>query len=385
MTWQVGHQALLFGSDLCALGALIGIGYLLVATILIWKYPSKTGAPCIAPQPVSILVPLCGDESGLYERLCALCHQDYAGAIQIVCGVQQADDPAIEIVRRVAKTNPRQKIDLTIDERMHGRNRKISNLVNMAPLAEHEILVVIDSDIQVGPDYLDQVVAALQRPGVGAVTCLYSGIVGRNLWSSLSAMAVNTYFVPNVVTAMRFSMARPCFGATIVLTRSMLERIGGFREYSDCLFDDYAIGEGVRAEGQNVVVPPVLLGHVCLERTAMEMIRNQVRYARTIKAIDPIGNAGAIITHPFALATLAAAFGSPDGLVLMVLAFGCRVILCKVLEHRFAIGRQRYWLLPLRDLMSFGIYVSAFLGDRVSWRGERYRLSANGTLIPDPR
>lgn len=385
MTWHVGQQVVWLSGDLCALGAFIGIGYLMIATVLIWKFPLKTGSHCMAPQPVSILMPLCGDEGGLYERLCALCRQDYAGPTQIVCGVQNADDPAIAIVRRVAKDNPRQRIDLTISERLHGRNRKISNLVNMVPLAEHEIFVVIDSDIQVGPDYLNHVVAALQRPGVGAVTCLYNGIVGRDLWSLLSAMAVNTYFVPNVVTAMHFSMARPCFGATIVLTRTMLERIGGFRGYSDCLFDDYAIGEGVRAEGQDVVVPPLMLGHVCLERSAAEMIRNQLRYARTIKAIDPIGNAGAIITHPFALAMFAAAFGNPEGMVLIVLAFGCRILLCKALERSFHLDRHQYWLLPVRDVISFGVYIAAFFGDRVSWRGERYRLLANGTLIPDPR
>jgi ceramide glucosyltransferase len=385
MTWQVGEQAVWLSGDLCALGALAGIGYLLVATVLIWRFPFKTSALCLSPQPVSILVPLCGDENGLYERLCALCRQDYAGPTQIVCGVQDSNDPAIAVVRRVAQDNPCQRIDLTISARSHGRNRKISNLLNMVPLAEYDIFVVIDSDILVGPDYLGHVVGALQRPGVGAVTCLYSGIMGRDLWSLLSAMAVNTYFVPNVVTAMRFSMARPCFGATIVLTRDMLERIGGFREYSDCLFDDYAIGAGVRAEGQEVVIPPLVLGHVCLERSAMDMMRNQLRYARTIKAIDPVGNAGAIITHPFALAAVAAAFGNSEGIALMVLAFGCRILLCKALEHSLRLDRHQYWLLPLRDLISFGVYVAAFFGDHVRWRGERYRLLANGTIVPDPR
>jgi ceramide glucosyltransferase len=370
-------------ADFCVLAAALGIVYVAVASVLILRFTAKRRAAPSHHRPVTILVPLCGDGAGLYARLAALCTQEYTAPVQLICGVHDADDPAIKTVRKVAADFPHQAIDLQVDSKEYGSNRKISNLINMAKLARHDIFVIIDSDIVVKPGYLADVIGELQKPGVGAVSCVYHGISGAGIWASLSAMGINIHFLPGVVTALTFGLARPCFGATIAISRSVLKTIGNFQAFADCLFDDYAIGASVRAAGYEVAVLALSIGHVCLERKAGALLLNQLRYARTIRAIDPAGYAGSIITHPVPLALLAMLLGNSRGFILLVIALGCRFGLCLCVEQALALPRQSYWLLPVRDVLSFAVYATSFFGTHLSWRGERYRLALDGSLIQD--
>jgi len=243
--------------------------------------------------------------------------------------------------------------------------------------------VLSDSDIEVGPTYLNDVVAELQRPGVGAVTCLYHGVAGAGLWSRLSAMSINNYFLPNVVVARSLGLAQPCFGATIALRRETLDEIGSFDAFADCLADDFAMGEAVRAAGYTVAIPSFSVGHVCFEQSARELLRHQMRQSRTIRSIDPVGYAGAMITHPFALALLGALLGSPLGLLVAAFAVVCRTALTIAVERAFDLPRHQYWLLPVRDLIAFATFVSGFFGTPVSWRGSRYRVLSDGSVIQE--
>ena len=103
----------------------------------------------------------------------------------------------LALVKSVAAESSQEvRIDLNVNSRQHGANRKISNLINMAPLAQAELLAIIDSDILVGPDHLSELASELERPGVGAVTCLYHGVGGVGLWSSLAALSINADFLP---------------------------------------------------------------------------------------------------------------------------------------------------------------------------------------------
>ncbi|HZD91908.1 MAG TPA: bacteriohopanetetrol glucosamine biosynthesis glycosyltransferase HpnI [Pseudolabrys sp.] len=370
--------------DTLMAGAVLGCGYLLIAGFLSARFRSAADTPEADPVPVTILVPLCGHEPGLMARLSALCEQRYAAPMQIVCGVSSPEDPAIAAVERVIAAHPDSAIDLHVDPMVHGRNLKISNLINMAERARHETLVLIDSDIEVGPDYLAAVIGELQRPGIGAVTCLYHGVAAGGLWAQLAAMGINTHFLPNVIVALATGLGEPCFGATIALSHDTLRRIGGFRAFADHLWDDYAIGQAVRELGLEVAVPGFALGHVCSDTSARQFLAAQLRYARTIKSIDPAGYAGGVISHPFPLALCAVLIGGGGhAIVLAAIALTCRIALCWQVERQFATRAGDYWLIPLRDLLSFTVYVASFFGATVKWRGQRFRL-VDDTLVADP-
>jgi ceramide glucosyltransferase len=372
--------------NLCVAAATIGCIYAVVAIVLALRFGRAPdhGDDAAPPQPsITILKPLCGQEPDLLARLLGFAHQCYTGPLQIVFGSQHRTDPAMDAVKRLQELRPDIAIDVAVEPRAFGTNRKVTNLINMAPLGAHDVVVLSDSDIEVGPTYLADVIAELNKPGVGAVTCLYHGIAGEGLWSRLSAMSINTYFLPNVVVARSLGLAQPCFGATIAMRRETLEEIGGFEAFADCLADDYEIGMAVRKAGYEVAIPPFSVGHVCFERAPGELLRHQVRQSRTIRTIDPVGYAGAIISHPLALALMGSALGSPLGLLVAALAVVCRTVQTIAVERAFALERQPYWLVPFRDLIAFTTFVSGFFGTTVSWRGSRYRVLSDGSVVQE--
>ena len=370
-------------ADVFLVGAFVGCAYLLVAALLVAASKRRESAAPAAPVPVSVLVPLCGGEPGLANRLMALCRQDYAAPIQIVCGLQSDSDPALGVVQAVAAATPCHAIEWYVDARMHGRNRKVSNLINMARHARHDTFILVDSDVEVAPNFVSEMVGALQQPGVGAVTCLYHGVAAGGLWTRLAALRINAHFLPGVVVALSSELARPCFGAGMALSRETLRHIGGFAAFADELCDDYAIGEAVRGLGARVAVSNFALGHVYADGSALEFFDAELRAARTIKELTPHGYAGSFLTHPFALALIAAGLGAGSPAIAMaLLALAGRIAVCRCIEHRFGAQENSYLLLPLRDLLSFAVQVAGFFGSTVTWRGQRYRLS-DGTLAAD--
>jgi ceramide glucosyltransferase len=363
-------------------GALLGLSmvgclYMLGAAVMTLCFEPR--APSLPSQadPVTILKPLCGDEPLLYERLRSFCIQDYPAPVQVVLGVQSLEDPALAPAMRLAAAFPHQVV-VTSGADEHGFNRKVANLIAMVRLARHDIIVISDSDIEVEPDYLARVVGALQRPDVVAVSCLYHGVPRSGLWSRLFATAINTSFLPNVIAGLKMGLAQPCLGSTIAIRRQTLNRIGGLAAFADRLADDYAIGVAVRQFGV-VAIPGFTVGHACHEDCLASLWRHQVRWARTVRAIDPLGFAGTIITHPLALALLGALF-TDHALWLAAGALACEFVLCLAVEHRFKLPSHALWMILARDLLSFAVYAWSFAGRTVHWRDQDYLVAERGAL-----
>ena len=376
-------------SPILLVPALAGCLYALTAAILAGRFSAKA-APGFAVDEarpsVTVLKPLCGLEPNLFENLRTFCTQDYAGPVQIVFGVQSAGDPAIGVVRRIAAAFPALRIDLVVDARQHGSNRKVSNLINMSDAIAHEVVVLADSDMVVNADYLERVVAELSAPGVTGVTCLYHGVpADRGLYAQLSALAIDVQFLPNVVMGTSLGLAKPCFGSTIAFTAESLAKIGGFATFKDDLADDYAIGEALRALGGRVAIPNFTIGHTCVDTAISGLWSHELRWNRTIRNVDPAGYAGSIITHAFPIALIAALMPEAGATALGVaaLALACRIVLSMRLERAFGIGPHPYWLLPIRDILSFANFSWSFVSGAVTWKGHDYRVVADGTLIPE--
>jgi ceramide glucosyltransferase len=381
---------ILFWSSVAAsVLAVVGCGYLIAATILVRRFARDrvSVSPTAAPG-VTVLKPLHGDEPGLFDNLSSVCIQNYPGHVQIVFGVQDADDGAVAVVERLRKVQADRDLDLVIETKAHGLNRKVSNLVNMAPRIRHDVVVLADSDMRVGPDYLSRVIAALEQPGIGAVSCLYYGVGVTGIWARLCALVINAQFLPSVVVGLALGLARPCFGSTLALRCDTLAEIGGFEAFADCLADDYAIGEALRAHGCKISIPPFAVAHVCTQRSLRGLWRHQLRWARTIRSIDPAGYAGSIVSHAFPWALIAALVGASSTALLPAIAvalasIACRMALLRQAEQAFALPPQAYWLVPACDLLSFAVFVFSFLSWDVSWKGRRFRMVAGGAWMAD--
>ncbi|NNM71818.1 bacteriohopanetetrol glucosamine biosynthesis glycosyltransferase HpnI [Enterovirga aerilata] len=363
-----------------------GLAYLVAAIVLVRRLAARPASSPGAAPSVTILKPLHGAEPGLFANLSTFLNQDYRGPVQIVFGVQDPRDPAIAVVRRLEAAFPQADIELVVDSRLHGSNRKVSNLINMAERTRHEIVVLADSDMIVGPGYLARLLGELERPGVGAVTCLYHGVPCGTLPSRLSALAIDSHFLPSVAVGLGLGLASPCMGSTIALRHETLEAIGGFRSLADDLADDYRLGAAVRRLGLAVAVTPFTIGHACNETSFADLARQELRWVRTIRQIDPFGHAGSVVSHPFPLAVLAFCI-APGAFAagFAAAALALRIALCLAVRQAFGVKAGGYGLAPLRDLLSFGIFVASFFGRDVSWRGHSYDVTPAGVLMAKTR
>jgi ceramide glucosyltransferase len=332
---------------------------------------------------VSILKPLYGAEAQLSDNIETYFHQDYPGKIQFVFGVQDPNDSAIPVVRSLIARYPELDIQLVVNAATHGSNRKVSNLINMAQVARYSVIVAADSDVTVSPNYLSTLAATLTQPGVGAVTCLYRGLASGGFWSRLSAMAAHDHFLPSTILGLALGLARPCLGATIALSRETLSRIGGFERVANQLADDYTIGKAVREAGLNVVVSSMLVAHAFEERSPHEMVRHELRWARTIFAVDPVGYIASGLTHALPLALIGAVLRGFDGLgvAAILCALACRLFLKYRLTRQFELPDPDYDLLLVRDILSFAIYLASFSSTKVAWRGQDFAVGRDGTLL----
>ncbi len=363
---------------LAALGCFYALAAIWAANRFVRSVPHRDLTSC---PPVTILKPLHGIEPNLYDNLVCFCRQDYPSPVQIVFGVSDLADPAINIVRKIVAEFPDRDIKLVINSRRHGSNRKVSNLINMMSEARHDVLIISDSDISVDPDYVQGIAATLAGSDVGLVTCLYRGVAQTGLWAKFAGAAIDYHFLPSVLVGLMLGLAEPCFGSTIAIRRQTLAAIGGLQTVADQLADDYALGAAVRRAGLRVAIPARVVGHDCTQASALDLFRHELRWARTIRSIDAIGFVGTAVTHALPLALLGLLLGGMNIFALLVpAAFLCRSALQMEFDRAFQLRRRFYWLGPVRDILSFLIFVASFFGRDVEWRGHRYGVQPDNTL-----
>jgi ceramide glucosyltransferase len=363
---------------LCA-ASLLGVVYLILAGLAVRAFLCGSPRRPEARPPVSVLKPLHGADYELEANLrqfCSLAYPEY----QIVFGVQDEADAAVPIVQALIKQLPQADIALVIDGRLYGSNGKISNLINMLGAARHDMLVISDSDMRVGADYLDPLVAELERPGVGIVTCLYRGAAAPGLWSQLGAMFISFGFLPSVLLGRWLGARFGCFGATMALSRRTLEAAGGLEGLKDILADDYALGAKVRALGLELVLCRYLPDTVMEEPSFRHLMAHELRWARTMRGIAPVGYAASVVTMPVPLALLAALLLPAAGLPVLALCLAVRLLQTAWLARMLAVPRPAAWLVPVRDLLSFALVIASFCGSAISWRDQRFRVDAEGRL-----
>ncbi len=288
-----------------ALGA-AAIGYAAFAALCVRRYARQDrGAPAFAP-PVTVLKPLYGAEPELYECLRGFFTQDYPD-YQIVFGVSDPGDPARAVAERLMAEFPGRDATMVVSSRVNGRNPKISNLINMLGAARHDMLAISDADIAVGTDYLARVVAPLAERQVGAVTCPYTARAAHpRLAARLACMHINDWFLPSVLVARALGQVQFCMGSTMAVRRDSLAAIGGLAALRDELADDYMLGRRLVAHGYRVVLADRLVETVVSETTLSAVARHELRWARTIRGVEPAKYAASMLENTVSVAALAA-------------------------------------------------------------------------------
>lgn len=370
--------------------ALCGMGFYVLC---LWSAraflrESRRPLPEFAP-PVSILKPLRGVDPQMYESFASHCVQDYPN-YEIIFGVNESEDPAVEAVHQLMREFPSCKIKLVICPEVLGNNRKTSNLVQMLPHAQYDHIIVNDSDIFVPPDYLRRVMAPFNRPQVGMVTCPYNGIAAPTLGSRLESIGISTDFFAGVLAARQIENGiHFALGSTLAMSRAALNAIGGLEPMVDYLADDFEAGNRISKAGFEVVLVDLVVETHLPAYSFRQFFEHQMRWARSTRDSRRRGYLGLLLT-----------FGLPWAIIAVVLSAGAGwswAVLALALVLRAAVAIQvgvrvvhdpsvvrRLWLLPLRDLVAFWVWFASFAGREVHWRGEVFILE-NGKIRPvDP-
>jgi ceramide glucosyltransferase len=364
-----------------ALVLILAWAYLLGSTVAALRFARRRIAAPAEQPPISVLKPLHGMDPGLYENLRSFVDQDYPD-MQMVLGVRRSADAALPIARALMRNRPDREIDLVIDPRATGSNLKVANLQNMLPAARHDIIVLADSDMRVDRHYLAAVTAPLHDARIGLVTCLYKGMPSGGLWSQLGAMHINYGFMPSALLGEMLGAGGGCFGATIALRREVLERIGGFARIRDELADDHRLGDAVREIGLATVLSPYLVENRLAEPSLSSLWWHELRWARTVRAMAPLGFVGSIVTHTIVLAALAAAASGFSAVACWLVLVSCllRWASAGIVARALALPTGGLWLLPLRDVLSFAVFVGSFCGRSVLWRDQLFRVEPGGRM-----
>ncbi|HET7314951.1 bacteriohopanetetrol glucosamine biosynthesis glycosyltransferase HpnI [Salinisphaera sp.] len=362
----------------------LACGYSLLALLAVCLGPKKRPRDIASPNapPVTVLKPLCGAEAELERCLRSFCDQDYS-EFQIVFGIQDGDDPALAVARRVRDAYPGHDIEIVVDTRQWGTNRKVSNLINMMTAARHDRLVLADSDILVGRDYLARVTAPLADPGVGLATCLYRGWAGPGLWSRLGALFIDDWFMPSVLISHRLGNDEFVSGATIAVRRETLDAIGGFGAVADRVADDHALGECVRGLGLQVAVCDYVVSTWVYNSGPATLVDQETRWMRTIHSLQPLSYDLLFVTLalPLIAISLVLDWRQAPVLALIGLTVIARAALHGVQNVR---AGRRSWHnlagLPLREALTAYSWLLGLAVRRVRWRGRRYWIADDGSL-----
>lgn len=379
----MGHVFTIAGTTLGWLAialAAVGIAYHLFAAFVVRSFFADPPAAPRRADAVTLLKPLYGAEPRLFDNLASFLTQDHDGPVQMVCGIQRADDPAIAVVTALRAAYPAAQIELVIDATVHGASGKVSNLINMMAVARHDIVILSDSDIAVAPDYIARVLDALDRPGIGLVSCLYRGRGDAGFWSRLGAAGLTYQFIVGVVIAVAFRLADPCMGSTIGLRRETLDRIGGFARFADTLADDHAIGQAVMALGLELSVPPMCVTHAFDETSFGALWQHELRWHATVRNIGFWSYVGAIVAIPLPLACLASLFTPAIGVILIVGALIARLVVVRSVDAALGERVAPFWLVPPRDVLSFAVYIAGFFVRSVDWRGATLKMKDDGRI-----
>lgn len=358
-------------------------GILCLFTIRLFRTQNPSSSSPSHWPPVTILKPVCGLEKNQKSNLRSACLQDYP-EFQVVFSVQNSDDPAIPVLKEIQQEYP-ERVSVAVESRRAGLNGKINNLLGALPHALHDILVISDSDIHMGSDYLKNIIPPLADPMVGFVCTLYKATSANRWFEKMELLTLNADFIPSVVFAYVTGTAKFCLGSSVAFRRSSLKEVGGLEALADYLVEDYEMGRRLWVSGKRMVLAPYIVDTVVDLKDLSQWWNHQVCWDQKTHAAEPLGFFAAIMTRsvPFALLLAVFRLGDTIGLAVLGGVLTLRLATAAVivgwgLQDRE--GLKSLALLPLRDMAALVSWVLALTRKTVIWRGSKMAVTRDGRL-----
>jgi ceramide glucosyltransferase len=369
-----------------AVAAIPGIYYLLALYssaryFLSWKRapPNSDFTP-----PISCLKPIKGLDPDAYENYASFCRQDYPEYEILFC--VDADDPALPILEKLVQDFPERHIRLLFGSGRNAINDKIARLVRLVSEASHELLVITDGDIRVGPDYLRSVAAPFRDPKVGGATCIYASTKEITLIQELQSIGMISDFFAGIFVAWQLDGVKFTFGQTIVTTRKIIAAFGGYEGIDNRPADDLRVGRLIADLGYEVKLLPYVVRTVADFASLSDLFYKRVRWMTVMRLMRPWGHFGLIFTWGLPWALVAVAIH--PSMAIAVGYLGSYAVLRVAMTWLIGIWgmkqpglRKKMLLIPVWDAMAFIIWLISFGRKSIRWRGVEYFIR-EGILVP---
>lgn len=380
---------------------LISLGLLLWQTMAAFQFPvhrRRPPLPITTLPPVTLFKPLKGRDPETRRCLETWFEQTYAPGMQLLLGVDSENDPAAALARELIESHPDIPARLIVCSPHRFSNGKVAKLVELSQHARHDVWVVSDADVAAPPDFLEQTVSLLLKEKAGLIHSLYRLTCPPTVPMQWEAVGVNVDFWSQVLQARQLQPLDFALGAALVTSRRHMASVGGFAAFGDYLADDYHLGHELARQGHRLILSSVVVE--CREPPASfhQVWQHQLRWARTIRSCKPWPYFFSLLNN-VTLWTLSLGFLAPPfpggGIEVAGRTLGWIVPLCLaslglrtglgLALHRRLTGRPlpwRWWgMMALKDILQAAVWGMAFLGSRVDWRGEKYRVHQDGRMV----
>ena len=362
--------------------------YYLIVLYSSWQFfrrrPAQRAVEPFTP-PVSNLKPIRGLDPDAYENFASFCRQDYPDYELLFC-VSDNDDPVVPILEKLKQDFPQTRIRVLFGSSGSGSNDKVLKLARLVREAEHEHVVISDSDVRARPDYLRRVVAPLVDPKVGAVTCFYVPIEEQTVAESLQTVGMFSDFYAGILVARQLDGVKFALGPTIATTRSRLAGFGGYEAIQDRPADDLLVGRLIAEQGYEVALSRYTVLTVADYHSMRDLLHKRLRWVVVMRHMRPWGHLGLIFTQGLAWSMVAAAASSSAPVAAAYLG----TYMALRLAITWTIGSwglkqsgiwKKMFLVPLWDLLALSMWLISFGRNSIRWRGGEYHLR-DGQLVP---
>lgn len=369
------------------LGGLAGLS----AVLLLWqwwagrRFPLHQRLPNAEAQPaLTLLKPLKGCDEHTPNCLRSWFEQDYSGAVEILFGVADPGDPVCAVVRSLQREFPTVRSRLILCDSLTGTNAKVAKLAQLERLITTDFLVISDADVRVPRDFLSQLMFAFEAQQFGLINCFYCLANPQTNAMRWEAVAINADFWSQVLQSTTLRPMNFALGAVMATRRDLLAGIGGFAALADCLADDYQLGNRIAKAGHAIQLAPAVVQCWAPPMRWREVWQHQLRWARTIRVSQPLPYFFSILSNPtlwpliwlvVSPGPISAAFAMVCATLRVSMAFDLQHLLTRTMPHW-----TTSWLVFAKDLLQFAIWLAAFTGNTVEWRGQKMRLMRDGTL-----
>lgn len=332
-------------------------------------------------QGVSVIKPLCGADDDLERNLLSFFRLEHE-PLQLVFGAADPADPALELVRRIAKRHPDRDVAIIVGANDDAPNPKVGLQERLVPHAKHDILLLSDSNVRVGPAEIGRVLPGFDDPRAGLVYQAVTGTGEESLPAAIENLHYNDLAGVLAIGATLLTGQHAVNGKGEWIRKAALADVGGIAAVRDNAADDHALATLVGRAGWQVRLAPEPVRIVHRTWSWRGLWHRHVRHATLRTRIAPAAYPLELLLNPLPWALLLLA--TPWAALAPLLVAG-RILLeasalrlmrgsWPALRHAAAI--------PLKDAVYLAGWFAPLAIRHVHWRGRSYRLVKGAHMIP---